>query len=145
MSLETVKIGWLRVVTALKVAWVWIKEHWYMLGIGLISIFATVFFINNNARITSLLKTQEGMSKKHREEIAELQRIRDEEIRRREQIELEYRNTLEKINKEHEKALADLTRQKQAELRRIIEETMNDPEAMATRVNNLFGFQIYKP
>jgi len=136
---------WLNVVTTLKIVWVWLKQHWSLLVFGVVAVASGLLLKNRTDMLTALLKQQEETSKQHRQEVAELQRIRDEEIRKREQIESQYRETIARINRDHQAAVDQLTRDKQTELRRIIGETVNNPDAMASRINDLFGIPIYHP
>lgn len=134
---------WLQVKTWLQIAWVWIKRWWSVFAFGVVSVAALVLLSNRSNMINDLIKRQEETSIKHRQEISELQRIRDEEIRKREQVEARYRETMTRIDAEHRSAVERLTKDKQVEVKRIIEETLDDPDAMASRINGFFGIPIY--
>lgn len=139
-----VKTTLTKVKTGLGIAWVWIKEFWSYAVLVILAGLTLWFYRDRQTRVDNLLNERQATSIRHRQEIAELQRIRDEEIRKREQIEEQYRETISRINKEHQEALDRLSSKKKAEIRRIIEETVDDPDAMASRINNLFGIPIYR-
>jgi len=122
--------------------WLYVKRFWGVIPFVFLLIFAMLFAKNKQSTINELLKQQQDLSEKHRQDLAELQRIRDDERAKREAIEAQYRVVIDQINTTHQQAIENLSRQQQSELRQIITETKDDPDAMATRVNSLFGFQI---
>jgi len=129
----------------LQVAWTYLKRFWGIIPFGFLLVFVILFARDKNQAINDLLKNQQQLSEKHRQDLAELQQIRDDERRKREEIEAQYRVVLDQINVQHQEAIARLTRQQETELRQIVAETKDDPDAMAARVNTLFNFPILPP
>lgn len=136
---------WLNVTAWFKTMWIYIKKYWSFI-IFAIFFAATIFVYRNKEKaINDLIKKQEEISKTHRQELAQIQQIRDDEIKRRTEIEANYQATIDKINKDHAEAIGKLTAAKEDELRKIISEAKDDPNVMASRINSLFGIEIYKP
>ena len=133
---------WLRFKTWFLMMWSFIKKYWSLFAMGISMIMGTVVFYQGKQNVKDLLKQQEQTSIQHRQELAELQRIRDEEIARRETIERNYQTTIARINSEHDAAIQRLARAKETEIRQIIAETNDDPAVMASRINALLGIPV---
>jgi len=126
----------------------WLKKFGWMILLGILALFTLCFIFDKVKRekfLQEILQKNEAVSKQHREELSELQNIRNEEIRKREETEREYQASIKKIEEEKAKALAELEASKQKEISEITSETSNDPDKMAESINQTFGIPIQKP
>lgn len=121
-----------------------IKKYGFLIGAVIFLVVYIIVTANNKQRVEAMMNLIAERDKIHRKAIEDIQRERNEELKKRQEIQRLYDETIAKINKEHAEQLARLTADKEKELRSIIEQTHNDPILMADRVNNLFGIELYR-
>lgn len=122
--------------------WLLVKKSWLLLLATVSLVWCMFSYKNNSELINKLLTDRDEINKRHREELSELQRIRDQEARRQQEIEHTFQQTLEQIALRRSTDLGNLVTTKQSELRTIVEQTHDDPKLMAERVNRLFGVPV---
>lgn len=127
----------------LKIAGTWLKGNWLLLVISAGIVFGILFAKNKTDVIQQLLKEYEGQQRRNAEELNALRNIQKEHIQKQEEISRKYNEVLDLIQKNYQDQLRTLDVQKEQQLRQIIETNNNNPEAMATSINNLFGIPIY--
>ena len=133
----------LRLKTIAKKVWLWAKKFWWMiiLGLGLIIALLLWALTRNGAYVAGLLDLMQARSDAHDQEMETLAHIHNTEIveknerlkehlKRRAEIEEEYRNRGQNLSKE-----------KEAELKRIVDESFNDPEKLARELAEAFGIE----
>ena len=122
----------------------YLKKYWAILLTVVLIISAVIFAKNKQDAINSLLKQISDINKEHQKDLETMQKTFEEERKRRETIEKTYRETLQRIEADRQTALQNLDKTKKQELKRIVENFHDDPDAMASRINNLFGIEIKK-
>ena len=111
-------------------------------GYVLFAIMAAVSIILVS-RDNALLNQLALQSESYRRQLEELSKIREQEQQRHRLIEKTYQETLDRIEKERNSALENLDQSKRDQIRAIIEETHDNPTAMAQRINSLLGIPVY--
>lgn len=121
-----------------------IWKYGFLAGAIIFLVIYIIITANNARRVEAMMDLIAEADRNNRKVIEDIQRERDKELKKRQEIQRLYDETIAKINKEHTEQLARLTAEKEKELRSIIEETHNDPILMADRVNGLFGIELYR-
>jgi ribosomal protein S1 len=124
--------------------WLFIKKYWSLFLFAVLFVASSVLFASKQKQIQNLLKMLQDQTQQHNRDLLELQRIRDEEIKQRQEVQQQYEEVIAKINREHAEALVNLNRQKENEMKKLIEEFQDDPDRMAAEVNRLLGIPIQR-
>jgi len=127
----------------LKKSLLWAKKFWWAIIIFLLFLLAAVVGIltRNGAYIAGLLDLMESKSNAHDQEMETLSHIHNTEVaeknlrlqehlKRRSELEEEFKNRGESLDKE-----------KKAELKRLVDEGYNDPEKLTNEIREAFGLK----
>jgi predicted Holliday junction resolvase-like endonuclease len=127
----------------LKKSWLWAKKFWWAIIIFLLFLLAVTVGIltRNGSYIAGLLDLMEAKSNAHDQEMETLSHIHNTEVaeknlrlqehlRRRTELEEEFKSRGESLDKE-----------KEAELKRLVDEGYNDPEKLADEIRKAFGIK----
>jgi len=134
---------WIKIRTVSKKLWLWAKKFWWAIVIALLFFCAALIgaLTRNGALLGGVIDLLESKRESHKAEIDELARIHDTEIdakNRRLEEHLKRRAQLE----EEFKLRGDvLDKQKEAELKRLVDEGYNDPEKLARDLAKAFGIK----
>jgi ribosome-binding ATPase YchF (GTP1/OBG family) len=131
----------LRLRTISKKLWLYAKRFWWAIVLGLLFIVAgLIALLTKNAgvlaNVLDLLEAKRNQSDQemetlthiHNTEIAEKNLRLEEHLRRKAELEEEFKKRGETLDKE-----------KEAELKRIVDEGYNDPEKLARELAKAFG------
>ena len=124
-----------------KKIWLWSKKFWWALVIGLGLIIGLLVWLltRNGAYIASLLDLVEVKRDAHDQEMETLAHIHNTEISEKNtRLEEHLKRRLE-VEEEFKKRGEKLDKQKEAELKRIVDESYNDPEKLAKELAEAFG------
>ena len=126
-----------------KKVWLWAKKFWWIIVTALLfAIAGLIGALTRNgaflAGVIDLLETKreahtkemETLSQIHNTEVAEKNARLKEHLKRRTQIEEEFKSRGETLDK-----------QKEAELKRLVDEGYNDPEKLARDLAEVFGIK----
>lgn len=127
-----------------KLIWVKTKMYGGYILLGIVAVVAFALLAKEESRLREVMKLLQTQSEDYRKQIEQLQRIKTEEEQRHRQIEATYQETLRRIETEKNEALRKLAEDKKEEIQQIIIETQDDPDALARRINRLFGIPIYE-
>ena len=83
----------------------------------------------------------ETMRHSFQEQIAGLQHIHDEELRRRDAALEEYKHELEKIEKRYETDLESIKKERTKKYEEYLHKFIIDPEELAQQIEDMFGFE----
>ena len=83
----------------------------------------------------------ESMRTSLQEQIAGLQDIHEEELRRRDAALRMYKEELQKIEKQYEKDLMIIEKDRQDRYEKYLHEFIDDPDQLAEDIYSLFGFE----
>ena len=133
----------LKLKTISKKLWLWSKKFWWVIVVALLFFCAALIgaVTRNGAFLAGVLDLMESKRNAHDQEMETLAHIHNTEIaekdarlkehlKRRAQLEEEFKNRGETLDK-----------QKEAELKRIVDEGYNDPEKLAKELAKAFGME----
>tara|TARA_R110002020_G_scaffold107012_1_gene248806 strand:+ start:673 stop:1095 length:423 start_codon:yes stop_codon:yes gene_type:complete len=133
----------LKIKTISKKLWLYAKKFWWVIVIGLLfAIAALIGALTRNgvllAGVMDLLESKrdahdqemETLAHIHNTEVAEKNLRLEEHLKRKLQLEEEFRKRGESLDKE-----------KEAELKRLIDESYNNPEKLARQLAEAFGLE----
>lgn len=135
---------WLtKVWNGLKVAGTWLKGNWVLLLLLAGMVYTLLLAKNKSALYDQLMKEFRGQQEQNRKDLEELRKIQQDQIQKQQEIDRKYHEVVAKIEKDYQDQLRALTADKEKELRVIIARNNDDPGAMATEINSLFGIPLY--
>lgn len=127
----------------MKVAGTWIKGNFILILLLVGLIYAFLFVKRKTDLYNQLLKEFRDQQTQNKQQLEDMRKVQQEQIQKQQEIDKKYHEVLEKIEKDYQGKLAALTTDKEKELRRVIEKNQDDPGAMATEINSLFGIPLY--
>ena len=115
-----------------------LKKNWKetLIVLGLLSVVGKM-----RMDYMHLEEMHETMRTSLQEQIAGLQDIHDEELRRRDAALRMYKEELEKIEKQYEKDLIVIEKDRQDRYEKYLHEFIEDPDQLAADIYSLFGFE----
>jgi Tfp pilus assembly protein PilO len=138
-------LTWAVFVLYLKKIGLFFKNYGVLILLAAVLVYMVIFAKKKQDAYNDLLKQMQDQIARHNQEVDALEQQHEQEVKRYAEIEKKYNDTLALIEQRYEQALQQLDSQKKKELHEIIAETHDDPNAMANRINNLFGLPIYTP
>ena len=90
-----------------------------------------------------MTKYHELLGRKEKE-VEQLEEIRHDQAVKDHEIEEKYNKVVEQIRTEHAEQLEIIDATQELEIKQILEETKDDPDKMAEKINNYFGLPIYR-
>jgi hypothetical protein len=133
---------WEKIKDWFKRSALWLKLIGAISLIVAVGVCVWIFAAEKNRVSDELVRRLSEATANHYKQLAEVQRLKTEELAKREQIEVAYRATLERISREHAGSVLEVNKAKEAEVKRIIAETQGNPDTMAARVNEVFGLPV---
>ena len=115
-----------------------LKKNWKetLIVLGLLSVMGKM-----RMDYMHLEEMHESMRTSLQEQIAGLQDIHEEELRRRDAALRMYKEELEKIEKQYEKDLMIIETDRQDRYEKYLHEFIEDPDQLAEDIYSLFGFE----
>ena len=115
-----------------------LKKNWKetLIVLGLLSVMGKM-----RMDYMHLEEMHETMRISLQEQIAGLQDIHEEELRRRDAALRMYKEELEKIEKQYEKDLIVIEKDRQDRYEKYLHEFIEDPDQLAADIYSLFGFE----
>ena len=127
----------------LKKSWLWAKKFWWAIIIFLLFLLAALVGIltRNGAYIAGLLDLMESKSDAHDQEMETLSHIHNTEVAEKNLRLKEHLKRRAELEEEFKKRGETLDKEKEAELKRIVDEGYNDPERLAKELAKAFGME----
>ena len=115
-----------------------LKKNWKetLIVLGLLSVMGKM-----RLDYMHLEEMHESMRISLQEQIAGLQDIHEEELRRRDAALRMYKEELQKIEKQYEKDLMIIEKDRQDRYEKYLHEFIEDPDQLAADIYSLFGFE----
>ena len=115
-----------------------LKKNWKetLIVLGLLSVVGKM-----RMDYMHLEEMHESMRTSLQEQIAGLQDIHEEELRRRDAALRMYKEELQKIEKQYEKDLLIIENDRQDRYEKYLHEFIEDPDQLAEDIYSLFGFE----
>lgn len=120
----------------LKKVWTWLKHNWKVPFV----LIAVLFLWLGLRKKDVAKKVLEIRDASYKAQINEINRSHEEEIKKRNEIIIEYNNLLETLEKEHEEEFKKLNKNKKKKIKEIIEKYHNNPNELTRKVSEEFGF-----
>lgn len=136
-----------KIWNALKLASTWLKGNAHLLlllvGIVFAFIFAAFFAKRKAENIDVLLKAFQDQQLQNSKELEALRQIQQDQTVKQQEINRKYQEVIAKIEQDYHAQLLAIDAAKEKELKVVIARNHDDPVAMATEINQLFGIPLY--
>lgn len=123
----------------LLVFWSYVKKYWQYAAIV---VFAVLGFLVFNKQRTSVAEALADAQKRHDDEVKAIREAQAAEEAKRAQNQKVLQETLVAVEKQYQDSQKQLDDKKRAEIKKIVEETHDDPEELARRLQESTGFTI---
>jgi flagellar biosynthesis/type III secretory pathway M-ring protein FliF/YscJ len=136
-------VTWIKFRTYAKKAWLWAKKFWWVIVIGLLFVCAALIgaLTRNGAFLAGVMDLMEAKREAHDKEIETLESIHNTEMTEKNARLKEHLKRKAEIEEEFKKRGESLDKQKEAELKRLIDEGYNNPEKLARDLAEAFGLK----
>jgi len=133
----------IRLKTSAKKVYLWAKKCWWVivLGLSLVVAFLLYALTRNGAYVAGLLDLMESRQDSHDQEMETLAHIHNTEIAEKNMRLKEHLRRRSEIEEDFKKRGIDMDKEKEAELKRIVDESYNDPEKLARELAKAFGME----
>jgi cell division protein FtsB len=133
----------LKLKTISKKLWLWAKKFWWVIIVGLLFLCACLLgaLTRNGAFLAGVLDLMESKRDAHDQEMETLAHIHNTEIAEKNDRLQEHLKRRAEIEEEFKMRGETLDKQKEAELKRIVDEGYNDPERLAKELAKAFGME----
>ena len=121
--------------------WLWAKKFWWAIVIALLFVSACLIgaLTRNRAFLAGVLDMLDAKREAHDQEMETLTRIHDTEVAEKNaRLEVHLKRRVE-LEEEFKKRGETLDKKKEAELKRLVDESYNDPEKLAKELAEAFG------
>lgn len=127
----------------LKKSWLWAKKFWWAIIIFLLFLLAALVGImtRNGAYIAGLLDLMDAKRDAHDQEMETLSHIHNTEVAEKNLRLEEHLKRKAQLEEEFKKRGETLDKEKEAELKRLVDESYNDPEKLADELAKAFGIE----
>ena len=132
-------MSWLAFKLFIKKSWLWLKTYWYW-PIVLIYTFVLWFFFRKNA--SAAIGVLEIRSDSYKKQIDVINETHVAEIKKKEELNKVFNETIEKVEVELEKKSETLDKNKKKRIKEIVEKHSAEPKVLAHLVKEAFGFEI---
>ena len=126
-----------------KKAWLLAKRFWWVIVMGLLFAVAALIgaLTRNGAFLSGVLDLLDSRKEAHDAEMSALQEIHTTEVKEKNKRLAEHDKRLVEVEEEFASRGEKLDRSKKAELKRLVDESYNDPEKLATELAAAFGLK----
>ena len=133
----------LRFKTVSKKLWLWAKKFWWVIVIGLLFIVAALIgaLTRNGALLTGVIDMLESKRDQHDQEMETLSHIHNTEVAEKNLRLQEHLKRRAELEEEFKSKGESLDKEKEAELKRLVDEGYNDPERLAKEIAEAFGLK----
>ena len=127
----------------LKKSLLWAKKFWWAIIIFLLFLLAALVGIltRNGAYIAGLLDLMDAKRDAHDQEMETLSHIHNTEVAEKNLRLEEHLKRKAQLEEEFKKRGETLDKEKEAELKRLVDESYNDPEKLADELAKAFGIE----
>ena len=133
----------LNLKTISKKLWLWAKKFWWAIVLGLLFLCAGLVsaLTRNGAVLAGVLDLLEAKRNAHDQEMETLAHIHNTEITEKNLRLEEHLRRKAELEEEFKKRGETLDKEKEAELKRIVDEGYNNPEKLAQELAKAFGIE----
>jgi predicted nuclease with TOPRIM domain len=117
--------------------WVWLKHYWYVPLIVIGIILSTMFMFKNQSAYKLLLQVQENYKK----QISELQRLWDEEKKKKEELQKQYELTMQLIEMKYKEDQRVLDMAEKKRVKDLVSKYQDNPEELSKQLAEAYGIK----
>lgn len=121
----------------LRLVWIWIRQHWKILVLG---IWSAVVWLISRRNSQGALDAMNANKESYEAQIRVLKEQHKVEVQKREELHLKYQETLAKIEEKYKKKREDLTKVEKKKVKEIVEIAKDKPDEINKKIEDLFGF-----
>ena len=118
-------------------AWVWLKQNWKVPVLVLWTIIVWIFS-RKNAEVA--LEVLDAKKQSYEKQVAFLKQAHKKELSEKDELVIQYHDTIEKLEKEFSQKEKQLTEKQKQLVKKIVEESKDNPDEVKRKVEDLFGF-----
>ncbi len=136
-------ITWIKIKTVSKKLGLWAKKFWWLIIIGLLFACAGLIgaLTRNGALLAAVMDLLESKRDAHDQEMETIAHIHNNEIAEKNARLEEHLRRRQELQEEFKKRGETLDKEKEAELKRLVDESYNDPEKLAKELAKAFGME----
>ena len=127
---------WLAVKLAIKKAWAWTKNYWYVPVLLLYTLIMLLVFRRNAASVLEVLNVSNDSYKK---QIDVLNKTHKSEVQKKEDIAKKYIQTIESLENNHKNDMIELDKKKKKRVKELVEKSFDDEENLAKQLSEMLG------
>ena len=126
-----------------KKVWLRAKKFWWVIILGMLFVCAALIgaLTRNGALLAGVLDLLDSKRESHKTEVDTLTRIHDIEVREKNKRLKEHLKRRTQLEEEFKKRGEELDTEKEAELKRLVDEGYNNPEKLARDLAEAFGIK----
>jgi len=137
MDPEVKAMEWILFKKSLKESWLWIKTHWQ---IPFIVVWTIAVWALSRGNAKAAKDVLDAKKKSYEKQIEALKTAHTLEIRKREELHLKYKETLDTIEKDFKLKEEELSTIKKKKIKQIIKNSKDNPHEINKKIEDLFGF-----
>jgi len=124
-------------ITKLKMAGTWIKQHW---KIALLAVWSIVIWLVSRKNAQGAIDAMKASKESYEAQIAALKSEHKIEKQKLEQLNLKYQETIATIEKKYDIKEKELSKEKKKRVKEIVEQAKDNPNEINEKIESLFGF-----
>jgi hypothetical protein len=128
---------WVLFRKAVNTSWIWLKTHWH---IPFVVTWTIVVWVLSRGNVKAVTEVLEAKKESYEKQIEALKSAHTIEIKKREELHLKYRETLDTIEKEFKLKEEELSVIKKKKIKQIIKSSKDNPHEINKKIEDLFGF-----
>ena len=132
-------MSWTAFKFSVQKSWLWLKTYWYFPVVVIYTLVLWLVFRKESAAAIGALEIRSDSYKK---QINVINEVHEAEIKKKEEINKVFNETIEKVEVELKKNSETLDRNKKKRIKEIVDSHSNNPEELAKLVKESFGFEI---
>lgn len=125
------------IFSKLDIVWLWAKKNW---KISALVVWTLIVWLASRGNSSAAIEVLNAKKKSYEDQIKALEEQHKTEIEKREQLELNYRVTLGKIDERYSLKEEQLSREKKKKVKEILIKTVEKPDEIDKKLEDLFGF-----
>ena len=137
MDQEGDQMEWILIKKSLKTMWLWLKAHWH---IPFIVTWTIVVWVVSRGNVRAVTEVLEAKKRSYEKQIEALKSAHKSEIKKREELNLKYKETLVTIEKDFDLKEKQLSILKKKKIKQIIKDSKDNSDEINKKIENLFGF-----
>jgi vacuolar-type H+-ATPase subunit H len=123
---------------ALKKAWSFVKNYWYVPLIAIVSTLGYLLAKKNKVPVDEIIKASK---KTHEKEKMAIEQAAEQKVAAKQKVQEEYEKAVKSIEKTHQDQNKKLENKKKKEIKKIVKKHYNEPDKLSKEISDLFGVE----